>query len=296
MSRTLVIANPNAGKLKNKNRLNNLINAIKSQRINVDVFFTKKRLDATNYIQQHGKEFSLVIAIGGDGTLNEVISGLLISNQNIPIGYIAAGTANDFAKTHQLLLKDTKMIDLIFNHPAKPIDIGLFNQRYFSYVAAFGAYTAVAIKTNQKLKNWIGYQAYLLESFRHLSTLKKYNITLMLDGLKTQESVIFFAMFHATSVGGLLNFKPHQVDLHDGYLDVCYIRYPKNIIEAMAIIVALANRSYRHPSIVLTKAKNIQVLSNTPLEWSLDGEDGGQLNSVKATCLKDAIKIVTPII
>lgn len=295
MINTMVILNPNAGRLTQKNRLAfyyKLLNQY--EQINAHFFLTNKKAEADEIIKHYHTRFDLIIAIGGDGTLNRVITGLISINRHIPIGYIPTGTTNDFAKTHRLLVSQKKALDIIINSTEQKIDIGQFNQMYFSYVAAFGAYTSVAVKTNQKLKNLLGYYAYILTSFFHLNTLKRYSIQLTIDGTTTHEDVIFFAVSNALSIGGLLHFSYDQVSLDDGYLDMCFIRFPKNGAEAFSIIRALKKEQYDHPKIVLKQVTSLKVESKTPLSWSIDGEDGGDLKDVFIQCLPQMISIIKP--
>lgn len=295
MIQTMVILNPNAGRLTKKNRLAYYYQLLSEYpQYETHFFLTDFNSSASNLIEKYHQDFDLIIAIGGDGTLNRVLTGCINANTNIPIGYIPTGTTNDFARTHGLLVSPLQAMSNINSNVAKYVDVGQFNDRYFSYVAAFGAYTAVSIKTSQKLKNMFGYYAYILTSFLHIDSLKKYSITITIDGVSTDEDVIFFAISNATSIGGILNFTYDQVSLDDGYLDMVYIRFPKNGRDLFAILRSLKKQTYNHPSIVLQKITNVTITSTEPLLWSVDGEDGGNLTHVDISCLPNKMAIIKP--
>lgn len=295
MIQTMVILNPNAGRLTKKNRLAYYYQLLSEYpEIETQFFLTDFNTSASNVVEKYHKDFDLIIAIGGDGTLNRVLTGCINANSSVPIGYIPTGTTNDFARTHNLLVDPVEAMSIIINKSVKSVDVGEFNNQYFSYVASFGAYTAVSIKTSQKLKNLFGYYAYILTSFFHIDSLKKYSIALTVDGVTTNEDVIFFAVANATSIGGILNFTFDQISLDDGYLDMCYIRFPKNGRDLFTILRSLKKQEYDHPSIVLKKVTNVTVTSKTPLLWSVDGEDGGSLNQANITCLPKKLSIIKP--
>jgi diacylglycerol kinase (ATP) len=295
MIQTMVILNPSAGRLTKKNRLAYYYQLLSEYpQYETQFFLTDFSTSASNVVEKYHKDFDLIIAIGGDGTFNRVLTGLINANSNIPIGYIPTGTTNDFARTHNLLVSPTQAMEIINNYHVKQVDIGQFNDQYFSYVASFGAYTAVSIKTSQKLKNLFGYYAYILTSFLHIDSLKKYTIALTIDGVTTNEDVIFFAVANATSIGGILNFNFDQISLDDGFLDMCYIRFPKNGRDIFTILHSLRKQDYTHPSIVLQKVTNVTVTSQRSLLWSVDGEDGGNLKQTNISCLPKKLAIIKP--
>ena len=295
MIQTMVILNPNAGRLTKKNRLAYYYQLLSEYpQFETQFFLTDFNTSASNVVEKYHKDFDLIIAIGGDGTLNRVLTGCINANSKIPIGYIPTGTTNDFARTHNLLVNPIEAMSIITSHLVKDVDVGQFNDQYFSYVASFGAYTAVAIKTSQKLKNLFGYYAYIFTSFFHIDSLKKYSIALTIDGVTTKEDIIFFAIANATSIGGILNFTFDQISLDDGYLDMCYIRFPKNGRDLFAILRSLKKQDYTHPSIVLQKVTNVTITSETPLLWSVDGEDGGNLTETNIVCLPKKLSIIKP--
>lgn len=291
----MVVLNPNAGRTTKKNRLSYYYKLMSEYpQLETHFFLTSKNTPADKLVEKFHENFDMIIAIGGDGTLNRIIAGCRSIDKMIPIGYVANGTTNDFARTHDLLVNQKKALQIIMDHNLKFVDIGKFNDDYFSYVAAFGAYTAVAIKTSQKLKNLLGYYAYILTSFSHLSSLKNYSIELEVDGVSRKEDVIFFAISNARSIGGLLNFTFDQISLDDGKLDMVYIRYPKTSAELVDTLKALRKRDYKHPTIVLEQIDEVKVLSKTPLLWSVDGEDGGELTQVHIKTLKNKLPIFKP--
>ena len=292
MIQAMVVLNPNAGRITKKNRLSYYYKLLSEYpQLEAHFFLTSKKAPADQLIEKYHENFDMVIAIGGDGTLNRVIAGCRNIDKMIPIGYIPSGTTNDFARTHNLLVNQKKALKTIMEQNLHYVDLGKFNDDYFSYVAAFGAYTSVAIKTSQKLKNLLGYYAYILTSFSHLNSLKKYSIELYVDGVYRKEDVIFFAISNARSIGGLLNFTFDQVSLDDGKLDMVYIRYPNNPAALVDTLKALRKREYNHPTIVLERIEEVRITSKNALLWSVDGEDGGELNDVTIKTLKNKLPI-----
>ncbi|NLA78587.1 MAG: YegS/Rv2252/BmrU family lipid kinase [Erysipelothrix sp.] len=293
MKQALIILNPIAGRLTKKNRLAHYYQLLSGYpNLQAHFFLTSMHTTAKDIVLKYHQSFDLIIVIGGDGTLNGAIAGLMELKETIPLGYIPAGTTNDFARTHQLTANHKEAIDTILKFQTTKLDVGKFNHLYFSYVASFGAYTAVAIKTSQKLKNLLGYYAYILTSFLHLNTLKKYNVDITVDGVTQSEEVIFFAVANATSIGGILNFTFDQVALNDGYLDMVYIRYPNTPRQLVKTLRSLRKGNYQRPEIVLRKIKSVTITSKTPVLWSVDGEDGGELTHVTISVCEDAIALI----
>lgn len=293
MKQALIILNPISGRLTKKNRLAHYYKLLSSYpKLQAHFFLTSLHMNAKDIVMKYHQSFDLIIVIGGDGTLNGAIEGLMRVDKKIPIGYIPAGTTNDFARTHQLATQQKVALDTILEHNITTLDIGKFNQHYFSYVASFGAYTAVAIKTSQKLKNLLGYYAYIITSFLHLDTLKKYEVTIQVEDEIIEEEVIFFAIANATSIGGILNFTFDQVGLNDGYLDMVYIRYPNTTRQLIATLRSLRKGNYNRPEIVLKQIKQATITSKTPLLWSVDGENGGELRQVEISVCPGALSLL----
>jgi diacylglycerol kinase (ATP) len=292
MKSMMLIVNPKAGRMHSRNRLHNLVRQFNQNDYQCHLFVTNRSGDVKQMLEVYGQNYQLIVALGGDGTLNEVITTMINSKISIPLGFIPGGTTNDFARSHQIPINFKNATQKIMTGSITKIDIGAFNHRYFNYIATFGAYTAVAYQTNQTLKNWLGYPAYLVSSFKHLNSLRKYSITLTINGQTTSEDVIFLAITNSTSVGGLLRYPQDQIQLDDGYLEICILRYPTKPTEWISLTQALATGQYTHPLITLTKASTFKIVSEEVIDWCLDGEYGGQAKSVDIHCLPQQIQLI----
>jgi len=292
MKSMMLIVNPKAGRMHSRNRLHALVRQFNQNDYQCHLYVTNRSGDVKQILEIYGKNYQLIVALGGDGTLNEVVTTMINSNISIPLGFIPGGTTNDFARSHQIPTNFKSATQQIMTGSLHNIDIGAFNQRYFNYIATFGAYTAVAYQTNQTLKNWLGYPAYLISSFKHLNSLRKYSITITINDQTTQEEVIFLAITNSTSVGGLLRYPPEQIQLDDGYLEICLLRYPNIPTDWLSLTQALAMGQYNHPLIILTKASSFKIVSEEAIEWCLDGEYGGQEKNAEIHCLPQQIQLI----
>ena len=289
----LLIINPNAGKMKSRSGTFDIINHLSSNNCIVTVHCTIGPNDAKNTVLLHAKGHDLIICCGGDGTLNEVISGVLSLPEKLPIGYIPAGSTNDFARTLEIPLKIKKSSQLVVNGTPSPIDIGKMNdENYFSYVASFGAFTKVSYSTSQKLKNKIGHAAYILGGLKQLGELHPYQLKVTTNKMCTTGNFIFGAVTNTTSIGGILNLNKHDVDLCDGNFEVLLVRNPNNPLDLSAILQGLLKRRYDARHIVFFRTNRIEFEFESPASWTIDGEFGGKHQKVVIENLHEAINIL----
>ena len=214
----------------------------------------------------------LVACCGGDGTFNETISGILRSGADVPVGYIPAGSTNDFAASLKLpanILQAAK--DIVEGEPVA-YDVGRFGQRYFSYVASFGAFTRASYATPQNIKNALGHTAYVLEGINELSQIRKTHVRMELDGQVVEDDFLFGAISNSTSVGGILTLDPKQVDMADGKLEVLLVRAPVDLLEISECIKAVQTQKYNCDMITFRSAEKIRVFADPDMPWTLDGE------------------------
>lgn len=289
----LIIMNPCSGTKKANKYLTDILVMFGKNGYNNTVYMTQKAGDAKEYAKKNAKKFDLIVAIGGDGTFNEVASGVLKSSADVEIGYIPAGSTNDFANSLKLSKNILKAAQDILEGTAKPIDIGSFNGRYFSYVASFGAFTEVSYKTPQNVKNTLGHMAYVLEGIKDIANLKSKHMRFVADGVVVEDEFIFGAICNSTSVGGVINLDPKSVDLSDGMFELLLIRLPKDLFELNEIVIALSSKKYKTKMITFLSAKNITVETTETINWTLDGEYAYGEEIIKVENLNKAIKFIT---
>ncbi len=290
--RALVIVNPRAGTKKSKKDMFEIVDRLSQQGYSVSAQTTTQRGDGTRFIREYGKEHDMVICCGGDGTLNEVINGILDCGLELPIGYVPAGTTNDFARTLQLPKKAEKCMDLILSGWPHSYDIGSFNDRNFTYIASLGAFTKVSYSTPQKIKNALGHTAYLLEGVKEIGNISPFEAEFTANGETYSGEFLFGAISNSTSIAGLFKLKKLEVRLDDGEFELILIRNPKNVSDLRGIIQGLTKGKYDPRYVVFTHAKEIWFQAPKPLPWTLDGESGGSHTEATISVLHNAVKMI----
>ncbi|TCT16140.1 YegS/Rv2252/BmrU family lipid kinase [Natranaerovirga pectinivora] len=280
MIRTLFILNPNAGKMQAKHNLFKLIDLFTKNKYEVTVFPTQDRLDATNIVKEKANEYDLIVCSGGDGTLNEVISGLMHHTNRPKLGYIPTGTTNDLATSLNLPKTCIKAAKKIIAGSSYYYDIGSLNDSYFTYIAAFGAFTKVSYTTSQKFKNALGRISYFLEGIKHLTEIKTYPIKIEYDHGVIEDDFVFGAVTNSTSIAGLFHLNSHDVILNDGLFEVLLIKSPKNAIELKNIIMGLLKQQYNDKYVTFFQASHLKITSDSNIPWIIDGENGGTQRDV----------------
>ena len=292
MKKMLFIMNPNAGMRKAVRYLADIIGMFNRTGYDVNTHMTACQGDATRVAQRLAGESDLVVCCGGDGTLNEVISGLLRSGADVPLGYIPCGSTNDFAASLKLssnIMQATK--DIVEGTPVS-YDVGQFGDRYFSYVASFGAFTRASYSTPQNVKNALGHTAYLLEGINELSQIRKEHVRMEIDGHVVEDDFLFGAISNSTSLAGILTLNPSLVDMSDGLMEVMLIRSPRNLSEISECIQAVQSQKYNCAMITFRSAKTVKIFANPDMPWTLDGEKEEGHAEVTARNLHHAIRIM----
>ncbi len=272
MKGLLLIVNPVAGTKKTIKFLAEIISVFNRADFDVHVYITDVKHDASSAVRLYGDKADLIVCCGGDGTLNETINGVMQTGVQIPIGYIPAGSTNDFASSLGLPGDVVEAALQIVNGEPRAYDIGLFNSRYFSYVASFGAFTKTSYNTPQNIKNMLGHMAYLLEGIQELSKIKKEHICLETEKDMLEDDYLFGAVCNSTSIGGILTLRQELVDLGDGKFEILLVRAPKSIQEVHECVLALKSQEYNCGMITFCSASTISVTSDSEMIWSLDGE------------------------
>ena len=289
MKKLLFVVNGHSGKGQIKNKLLDIIDIMIKEGYHVQVHTTQEREDATKVVREQAKYYDLVVCSGGDGTLDEAVTGMMQSEVRTPLGYIPAGSTNDFANSLEIP-KDmihaakTAVLGVPFS-----CDVGEFNGDYFIYVAAFGIFTDVSYATSQELKNALGHVAYILEGAKRLHTIKSYHMRVEYDGNEIEGDFLLGMITNSTSVGGFKNMTGKDVKLDDGMFEVTLIHKPKNIIELNTIIASLTNLKDETDLIDSFRADSVKFYSEEEIPWTLDGEFGGDHKEVQ---IKDHCKAV----
>jgi YegS/Rv2252/BmrU family lipid kinase len=288
----LFVMNPYAGMRKANRYLADILALFNRAGYTVVTHMTAGPGDATDAVARLASAMDLVVCCGGDGTLNETINGLLACGQNIPIGYIPAGSTNDFATSLHLPAEPLKAAEAILEGVPTAYDVGDFGGRRFSYVASFGAFTKSSYSTPQNVKNALGHTAYVLSGIQEISQLRTTHMRLELDDEVIEDDFLFGAISNSTSVGGILTLDPKQVDLQDGKFELFLVRVPRNLTELSECIQALQSQKYNCSAITFRSASQVTVSSNGPLTWTLDGERADTDGPVEIRNLHHAIRLM----
>ncbi len=295
--RMLVIRNPKAGSYYSQNLFLEAAGVIfKNEDYNVYVYTTECRGDATRAAAEEGAEYDRIVAFGGDGTLSEVINGVMHLDPRPEVGYIPAGTTNDFAAGLGLSRNVIRAAETALNGVPTVLDIGQFGEdRFFSYVASFGTFTKASYSAQQDMKNLLGYAAYLLEGLRSLSDIHSYPMRVTADGVTYEDEFIFGAVSNAMSVGGVMKYSSDQVDLSDGLFEVLMIRSPRSLADLQQLMTDVTTRHYADcEQILFLKTGEVHILSEQPVAWTVDGEAGGEQTDIRIRCCPGAIRILKP--
>lgn len=271
----LFVFNPKAGKGQIKTHLLDVVNTFNQNGYEVLIHATQYPRDAYEKTKEYADKVDMIVCSGGDGTLDEVVTGVMETRKDLPIGYIPAGSTNDFANSLFIPKNMAEAAKVITEENIYQCDIGKFNDSTFAYIAAFGLFTDVAYATDQDLKNILGHVAYLLEGVQRLLDIKKYPMKITSAELETEGDFIFGMITNSRSVGGFKNLTGKNVDMDDGLFEVTLIRMPKNPMELQEILRAIVMQEDNSELIYSFKTKEIKVESEEQIPWTLDGEYGG---------------------
>lgn len=290
--RVLMVVNPCAGQKRAKQHLADILCLFREYEYITTVMMTRKQGDAIEIVKQYGDQAELIVCVGGDGTFNEVINGVLEANLKVPLGYIPAGSTNDFANSMKLPKNMKKAAEKIVKGQVHSIDIGKFNDRYFSYVASFGAFTKTSYSTPQNIKNALGHMAYLLEGIKDIPSIRPIHMRFEMDNNVIEGDYLFGAISNSTSVGGILTLNESVVDMNDGKFELLLLKAPTTINELNEIVLALTTQDYTYSSITFCTAPRITVSVPNDINWTLDGEKADGAETIVVENLHSAIQIV----
>lgn len=295
MQDLLFIYNPHSGKGMVKEYLSDIIDQFVKAGYQVGVYPTQGKQDATEQVLHCSSHYNMVVCSGGDGTLNEVVSGIMELKCKPVIGYIPAGSTNDFANSIRLPKDMKEAAKIAVSGIPISVDIGLFNKKYFTYIAGFGAFTEVSYMTPQEMKNILGHQAYLLKAARQLTSLRAYHMKVTYDMGELESDFIYGMVTNSISVGGMKRLTGKNVVLDDGLFEVTLVRQPKNPMDIQMIMSSLIGFDVKTDAVYSFKTSKIEFQSDEKVQWVLDGEYGGAPKKVKIENLNKAIRIMSGI-
>ena len=292
MRKLLLIINPVAGRNQAQADLFKMVRVFAEHDCEVTVYPTRGPQDCTRKVLADAGRFDLVVCCGGDGTLNEMVSGMMQREEPVPMGYIPLGSTNDFAASLHLPSHVEEAALRCVEGTAFHMDVGSLNDRYFNYIAAFGAFTEASYATPQQIKNALGHLAYILEGVKSLGRLQPIHVRITADGETFEEDYLFGAVTNTVSLGGVLRLDPSRVLLDDGMYELLLVKNPQNPAEAQAMLSALMLQNYDGPLVRMLRASDILFESNHEISWTIDGEFGGSFSTTHILNKKNAVTLM----
>ena len=291
----LLIVNPNSGKARMKTELMSVVEIFSNNGFDVTVYPTKQRADGTTRaLNIKQDEYDIVVVSGGDGTLNEVITGIMQTGVNVPIGYIPSGTLNEWSQGLGISRNIKKAAEDIVNGKEITLYIGKFGDKYFSYTASFGAFTSASYTTPQNVKNILGQSAYILEGVKSIGTIKPIHIKLITDEKTVEGDFLFGAVSNSMSVGGIVKYDENKVKLNDGLFEIILIKNPDNILKLQPAIDGILKREFDREGIEFLHTKKLVIEGCDGLDWTLDGEHAVGCDKLVIENIHDAIRFIVP--
>ena len=288
----LMIVNPRAGRNKSRSPLFDAASIFCRAGYLLSIRSTDAPGEAKEIAAGEGGGYDAVVAVGGDGTLNEVVSGLMRLDRRPLLGYLAQGSTNDFAASLHISGKPAVAAEAMMSAAPRQLDIGRWNERYFVYVASFGAFAKSSYSAPQAAKNALGHFAYILEGMKDLNTLRPYQVKLTADGEVLDGEYLFGAVCNSTSIGGLMKLDPERVVLDDGKFELLLIPNPRTAQDLQNLVLALLNQQYDSQGLVFRHVSHIHLETDEDLPWSLDGEYAASAPAVEIVNCQRAVTML----
>lgn len=291
----LFLYNPISGKGMIRLHLSEIVNTFVGAGYEVRIHATQGKEDAVWMTASEAAHYDLIVASGGDGTLNEVVKGLLAAKAQTPVGYIPTGSTNDFARSLKIPLRPVRAAQLVVSGKARRCDVQVFNGETFIYVAAFGMFSDVSYQTDQKLKNKFGHAAYVFEGVKSAQNFIPYPMEVRANGEVTKGEFIFGVVSNSDSIGGIKHIAGNTCIPDDGMFEVAFIRMPENPMQLNDILTNLAVPKHCDSRYIFkVRTDRLEIHSSIPVPWTLDGEYGGDQTDVVVTSLKQVITLILP--
>lgn len=291
MKKLLFIVNPKAGRTRSLAPMFHVMARFSEAGYLVKLVVTEGDGDARRTAAQWGGQFDMIVCAGGDGTLNETLCGMMKLENPPPVGYIPHGSTNDFATSLEIPNDPVAAASSIVCGRTRPLDLGRHNQRYFAYVASFGAFTRASYSATQAAKNALGHLAYIIEGLNSLDSLRPYRCRIEADGEVFEGEFIFGGICNSTSLGGLVKLNPKMVKMDDGKFELLLLRMPKSPADLTSLISSLTKMEYNEPGVIFRHVERVVVTTEGDLPWSLDGEYAASQPRVEIENLHHAFRI-----
>lgn len=293
--KALFIINPNSGRKRIRIELYNVVAELLEGGVVPTIRYTERKGHAAELAASASQdEFDFIICAGGDGTLNEVMSGIINSGNKLPLGYIPAGSTCDFAATLGISKNMNVAAYDICHGNIHSIDVGKLSDSHFSYVASFGIFTSVSYTTTQAAKNLLGHAAYMLASVKDITVVHDHHMHVETDDDSFDDNFIFGAVANATSIGGVLTIDPSDVALDDGRFEYLFLKRPANIADLITTIDAITSYNYKSDKLYFGSTKKLKIQSSEALDWSLDGEQFSPGREFLVENLHGAVSLILP--
>lgn len=292
IGKTLLVINPRAGTGGARTALFDIVMRFSERGAVVTVYPTRPGNETVAYLKEHGREYDTIVACGGDGTLNATVEGILQSETSANLGYIPMGSTNDFSISMKIPTNTRKATDALLSGFPVPLDIGTFNGRHFCYIAACGLFVDSSYTTSQSLKNILGHAAYLLNALPTLADLHPVRLRVEAHGLTMEGNYALCAFTNSTSAAGIVRFDGNRINFNDGLFELILIEMPADLGDASRIAGKLLSGNMEDPAITVLHTDAVRVLSEKPVGWSVDGENGGSQLEVFLTVEKSAVRIL----
>lgn len=291
MNITLIV-NKHSGKGRGSLILPAVTERLLSKGHTLSLYETINRKQTIEKVKSIANECDLLICMGGDGTLNEVVNGYIQAESQTPLGYIPTGSTNDFASNYKFNSKPVDAVDRILNMNTHRVDIGDFSSSYFCYVAATGAFSEVSYQTSQKMKNLLGHLAYILEGIKSVANIKALQLEVDVDGELYSGSFLICTVSNSNTVGGIFHFSDGLVSFNDGLFEIVLVSEPKKNGDYMVLFSDLVSGNFNSPFIKVINGKQATIRSQTPIPWSLDGEFGGKTTEATVSNLHKKLNLI----
>lgn len=295
MKKLLFIYNESAGKSTIDQDLCEIISIFTKGGYLVTAYPTQTPTDTADMIKKYNEQYDIITVSGGDGTLSQACSAMMTVENKKPIGYIPAGTTNDFATSFGISKIMTESAKSVVDGRIFNFDVGSFKDEYFCYVAAFGAFTEVTYETPQNIKNILGHFAYVLKGISSLQNIQSYDVTVEYDdGQSVSGEFLFGAVTNSLSLGGMKNFISQGVVFDDGLFEVLLIKTPNNIAELQKLLSKALVNNLDSKYFITFKASKVRFISQNELSWTIDGENGGTSTDVTILNNQKSLGIMLP--
>ncbi len=291
MKKLLLLANTHSGKGIIEEQLPAIINYYNKAGYEVTVYISQYSGHIREISQTRGSDFDILVCSGGDGTLNEAVSGIAKLDKKPVLGYIPSGSTNDFATSMGIPLNVEDSYKKAIDGDIFDLDIGSINDKHFVYVAGFGLFTNISYETPQNIKNVLGYQAYLLEGLRQLSNIKSYDLEIEYDGGIIKDSIMIGLVSNSNSIAGMKTIFKNYADLNDGLFEVLLVKAPKNVNVLKSIITSIVEKDFDKELFYSFKTSHVSIKSTENISWTIDGEYCGTYDTADISVMNKAVKI-----